>query len=196
MSDLSPLPTWKRPDNFRVKPHQNLVDRLNQIAPLSAGEGHDVVNLPNGRGVLDRRPRVRSTAHFTARTANAVRVSGTPQPWRWTYAFYEVEKTLPGYGGWTDKVGGRTGVAYNLIEDQNADTGILGNGVDVSNLDTAEATFAPQPIPLNTRIEVYAVTLADGTVEYWTMYESGVDGLCDSEGGGPGSIDGGSGTWT
>src|SRR5437868_2415 len=68
---------------------------------------------------------------------------------RWTYDFTELVKQSSGYGGWTDKNGGRTGTAYNMAEDPNDEgaTGHpFGNGVDSDNL---LGTFAVKPIPEN-----------------------------------------------
>ena len=97
---------------------------------------------------------------------------------RWSYRFIEVEKTQPGYGGWTDVDGGITGTVRNVIEDQNTSSGTLGNGVSVDNLTSATARFLLQPIPTGTRVMITPVTLTNGVVEYWTQYANGVDGGC------------------
>jgi len=113
-------------------------------------------------------------ALFFARVASSTQNG----PNRWKYDFKEVEKTLPGYGGWTDRANGITGTAYNLIEDRNSLTGTLGNGVSVSSLKTDDAEFELRPIPDGTRVMIMPVTLPNGTIEYWTQYENGIDGGC------------------
>ena len=113
---------------------------------------------------------------FVARIASATPVSGSDN--QYEYGFVEVEKTSPGYGGWTDAADGTTGTAYNMIEDQNSATGILGNGVNADNLVTSVAEFSMQPCPVGTRVMIWAVVLEDGTVEYWFQYENAVDGGC------------------
>jgi hypothetical protein len=99
---------------------------------------------------------------------------------QWTYSFVEIEKTTAGYGGWTTLSGGRTGTdtAYNSIEDMNDDAGVQGNGVDVTNLDTADYTFALQPAPTGAIVRMWTETVGS-TPEYWFAYENGVDGECD-----------------
>lgn len=94
---------------------------------------------------------------------------------RWAYTFTEVEKTSAGYGGWAVKSGGRTGTAYNSIEDQNGATGTWGNGVASTNL---TGTITIKAAPNSTRIWLVPVALTTGAIEYWFSYENGVDGAC------------------
>lgn len=145
---------------------------------------------------------------FHARLLTATAVSpGTLN--QWTYTFEEVEKTKLGYAsatvasGWTTLANGRTGTAYNQIEDRNtgAHGHIEGNGVDPHNLivdseheDEPPATpdFPIKPItpgatdgnPVWMR-EVIA-KVSDGgtppvitlTTEYWFEGYNGNDGAC------------------
>lgn len=106
---------------------------------------------------------------------------------RWKYAWSEVEKTVAGYGGWTVLADGRTGTtaaspARNTIEDINNDTAetVLGNGVTVSSLDTAEATFTLKACTTSNIVKMHEVVVVGGTPEYWFSYENGVDGSCDA----------------
>jgi hypothetical protein len=95
---------------------------------------------------------------------------------RWSYAVTQVDKSGAAYGNWTDRSGGLTGTAYNLIEDQNAATGTFGNGVASTNL---TGTLAVQAVPTGTRIEIKPVFRTDnGAVEYWFNYANGIDGAC------------------
>lgn len=96
--------------------------------------------------------------------------------WRWSYTFTEVKKNSTGYGGWTALTGGRTGTAYNTIEDMNGESGLMGNGVNTDNLSDTEMTV--QPCPANTPVRMYLVTASDGTPEYWFSYENAIDGTC------------------
>ena len=97
---------------------------------------------------------------------------------RYSYSFDEVEKTGFGYGNWTTRSDGRTGTAYNLIEDMNTASGVQGNGVDRDNLGTSDYTFTIQPAPSDVLVEIREVEYSD-TTEYWFQYENGVDGTCD-----------------
>jgi len=118
---------------------------------------------------------------FDARTTSSS--GGSNQ---WTYQITERYKSSSGYGGWSDLSGGRSGTAYNHNEDQNAATGVQGNGVDQANLDTvngSSGTHALKPIPDNTPVVVREVALWNGTsvtgVEYWIIQlPNGVDGVC------------------
>ncbi|HUT59713.1 MAG TPA: hypothetical protein VNA25_17845 [Phycisphaerae bacterium] len=110
---------------------------------------------------------------------------------QWTYDVAEAEKTAAGYDGWTVKVGGRTGTAYNRKEEINtnivaATPGVMGNGVDLANCDyDTDATyeFAPQPIPDGSVVwvEIESFSVAGGTAyeEYWIDEANGIDGGCD-----------------
>lgn len=125
---------------------------------------------------------------FTARVTSSTRATGTPQPWRWEYQIAEVVKTAAGYGGWNDKTGGVTGTAFNRIEDQNADSGVIGSGTDTADL---EGTIEPQPVPYGTRVQIDVVPLTDAAgvpqldgsgnrvTEYWFSYETGLTGDCE-----------------
>lgn len=149
-------------------------DLVEAVEALSRMSGSAPVRVSMYDGVpsvsLDLTPEA---SQFFARIASATPVSGVKQ---WTYAFVEVEKTDAGYGEWTDKSGGLTGTLMNLIEDQNGASGLYGNGVNSSNL---IGTFDIQPIPDDTRVLVTKVTdLEDGSTEYWTQYENGIDGAC------------------
>jgi hypothetical protein len=100
---------------------------------------------------------------------------------RYKYTWAEVVKSTDGYGGWTERINGRVGTAENgyyarnWIEDMNAGTGTLGNGVAVSSL---VGTFALKPAPVNTLVQLIPVRTGEGSIEYWFSYENGVDGAC------------------
>lgn len=51
---------------------------------------------------------------------------------RWQYPFTEAQYRQQGQ--WEQRVGGRSGVAFNTLEAPNSDSGVQGNGVDVANL--------------------------------------------------------------
>ena len=104
---------------------------------------------------------------------------------KWKYPWAEQEKTVAGYGGWTDLSGGRSGTteadpARNTVEDMNTGVGAdrQGNGVILEHLDTAEYTFTIQPCPDGVVIWMREVPGPDGTTEYWFQYANGVDGTC------------------
>jgi len=92
---------------------------------------------------------------------------------RWSYAFTEVEHTGAGYDGWATKTGGRSGTAYNTIEDMNDGAGVEGNGVDLGTLDT------PTYLPAASGAIVWMHELKHDTgstprIEYWFQYENEV----------------------
>jgi len=109
-----------------------------------------------------------SRRYFFARITGSTSLGNN----KYSYTFVEIYKNTAGYGGWADKSGGVTGTLYNFIEDQNAATGTLGNGVAISAL----GTCTMKPIVIGTRVRVEWTYLANGNVEYWTMYENGVSG--------------------
>ena len=76
--------------------------------------------------------------------------------------------------------GGIGGEAFNLIEDQNAAFGTLGNGVTVEHLNTDTAEFKLQPVPNGTRVQLFPVAVGSDEVEWWFSYENGVTGECKS----------------
>lgn len=99
---------------------------------------------------------------------------------RWTYAWSQATKSTAGYGGWGVLTNGLSGTTstnpiYNSIEEGNGASGTYHNGVASTNL---TGTFDVKPIPDNTYVWVRPVGLDDGSVEYWTSYENGVDGNC------------------
>ena len=119
----------------------------------------------------------RGAAGFWARiTAGAADGEGATN--RWVYTFEEAEKAGAGYGGWGELSGGRTGDAYNSLENMNSAAGVQGNGVDVANLDTDDFTFAIQRAPNGAVVWMRAVP-RNGSTEYWFQYANGVDGSCD-----------------
>jgi hypothetical protein len=121
---------------------------------------------------------------------------GTPDDpigaYQWQYTFQEVSKSKAGYSGWTPLAGGREGAAYNWVEEPNHHDGLLGNGVNTSNL--SGTGLKPQPVTSNVIVRMFAVHVpavpADdkanppkpevpAKTEYWFAYENGVDGSCD-----------------
>lgn len=114
--------------------------------------------------------------HFPAKITSVESLSGN----RYKYGFQEVEKTAALHDGWTNKSGGRSGYAYNLIET-----------VD-------DPQCVPAKVNETVWIEEVEFTGAGGDkeTEYWFQYEEydqdassgGSDGSAGSPGGpGPGS---------
>ena len=104
---------------------------------------------------------------------------------KWTYRFTRLEKTSPGYDGWTDLVPEFSRTAYNSAEDQNTASGVQGNGVDVSGADFP-AGFSYQPLPVGLRVWVEEVSFGDAAnkievTEYWIKnFPNGIDGTCEA----------------
>lgn len=140
--------------------------------------GFIIINPPTGGGNGKRGSAGddSSTVMFPARVtlASAV-VTGKKQ---WIYTIVEIQKTgTSDYGNWFDKPGGRTGPAYNFLEDNNAASGTFGNGMSSSNF---KGTFTIKPVPVGTRIQIQEINRTDGgSPEYWFSYENGVDGACE-----------------
>ena len=101
---------------------------------------------------------------------------------RWTYTFTELAATgkAAGYDGWGNKTGGRTGTAYNFVEDGNTNAGGVPemNGVDPNNLIDVDYIASIQPAQIGVIVVMYEIIIAGGGMEYWFSYENGVDGFC------------------
>lgn len=163
----------------------SLIERINEIVAiierlsrkLDGIRGPGVTHTPTGITIAPP-PRKTVTAAGGGDDAFYARVSGSTKDgtnFRWSYDFVEVVKTSAGFGTWNDMTGGRTGTLRNLLEDQNGESGLMGNGVNTANL---TGTFALQPIPTGTRVRVEVVEVTGVNPEYWTSYENGVDGAC------------------
>lgn len=106
-----------------------------------------------------------------------------PGPNQWVYAWDQAIKTDDGYGGWRVKQEGRNsdtlGVAYNLAENQNGESGIQGNGIDIDGPDFqpgSECQFALQPAPAGLIVLMSVVNRADGEArEFWFYHPNAVD---------------------
>jgi hypothetical protein len=149
----------------RVADALERLDRFTVAPPLQMTDG------PDGRRLSARitTGRVTIDAKITAHAQDG-------SNFRWAYSYTEVVKDTPAWGGWVTKPGGRTGTAYNRVEDGNGASGLMGNGIDTANL---VGTFALQPAPINSIVEMTMVTVAeDGTQEAWFSYENGIDGAC------------------
>ena len=101
----------------------------------------------------------------------------SPAQNRWTYSWKEKVKTSTGYGGWTDRSGGRSGTnnAYNSIEDMNDGVLIEGNGVDIDWRWFGEEYL---PCPVGDIVWMRPVTVGSAT-EYWFNFENEIVGGYD-----------------
>jgi uncharacterized membrane protein YgcG len=124
-------------------------------------------------------------------------LEGEDPPFRWRYVFQEVTKAKKGSGGWATLAGGREGGCWNLIEANNQESGLFGNGVSSDNL--KDTSLKLQPVPGGTMVWMFTVRVpgkaADTTTnppaaavpaetEYWFQYENAIDGSCEPPGGG------------
>lgn len=118
------------------------------------------------------------TRRLRRETFDAIVLSSTRDGanWRWSYEFAEVLCEEDGYDAWATKTNGRTGTAYNRVEDINGTSGLLGNGVNLANLPPG---IEPTPVPINSIIEV---TVYAGAPEprYWFSRVTIPDGVCGS----------------
>ena len=95
---------------------------------------------------------------------------------QWTYTVTRQVKESAGYGGWGDDSDGFSYTCYNMAEDGNGSSGLMGNGVDTANL---TGTYDVQPIPAGRAVVVFETSLVDGTTEYWIVGDpNGIDGAC------------------
>jgi len=94
---------------------------------------------------------------------------------RWAYPFEEVRYQKQ--GDWAVLTGGRTGTAYNTMEESNTDTGVQGDGTDVGNYPSGVEL---QPIGTGV-VEVRSVINCDtGATEYVFSAPNNPDGPCTS----------------
>ena len=144
---------------------------------------------------------------FWARTYAHTIIASYPndfRPCQWEYNFNEVEKirkkyTKSGAAAWREKSGGRSGVAYNSIEDINmtVPNGRIGSGElkdspwqnhrinDLTGVKIADVNFGTiNPVPDQSVVKMEAVTFVDidgpGTsdnlvTEYWFSYENSIE---------------------
>ena len=103
---------------------------------------------------------------------------------RYTYTISEIEYTAntAGYDQMATKSGGRSGSAYNFLEDGNVNNGKHMNGVTESNL---PAGFTIQAVPVNAMVIAWEMKRhSAGTVtsDYWFFCPQGVDGTCATSG--------------
>lgn len=149
----------------------------------------DAIRVPNNKHVLavaietvdGDTPVIEFWFHYAPpkRVHTNITITGSTQDGtnkRWTYTAVEVEKTAAGFGGWTAKVGGWGGNAYNRIEEMNGASGLYGNGVNSANL---TGTLDIQPAPDNLVIDADLIVIDDETTEAQFSYENGIDGECE-----------------
>jgi hypothetical protein len=119
--------------------------------------------------IVDGNPLI---VYFPAKITAVEWITGTDG--RYEYTFEEVEKTGAGHDGWTTKAGGRSGTAYNSIE----------------NVNSAQAVAAK----VNEIVWIGEYSFTVGSVEsseYWFQYEEYDQ---DASGGGSDSSDSTPGT--
>ena len=94
---------------------------------------------------------------------------------RWSYTFVEVEYQKQ--GTWQVLTGGRTGTAYNSMEESNTAAGVQGDGTDASNYPSGVTLK-----PLGTAVvQMYEVTNCEtGDPEYVFAAPNNPDGPCAS----------------
>jgi hypothetical protein len=118
---------------------------------------------------------------FFAKLGTAVAYSGKPNAWK--YPWTEQVQASAGYGHWGDLSGGRSDLsmdfaALNLMEDMNSGSGMLGIGIQVSDLSGTGFSSTVQPVPAGEIVVMYATFSADKTPAYWFSATNGVLGTC------------------
>jgi hypothetical protein len=99
---------------------------------------------------------------------------------RWVYTMVEQEKSAAAYGGYTTKTGGLEIEVYNDFEEDNADTGLMGNGVTLDGDGLVDGTsLTLGPIPTGKGVHrVYSVPVPGGEPEYWFAAPNPLTGTC------------------
>jgi hypothetical protein len=172
MPPTTELPKFRTGDLLLAEDLNTIVS---MIPAFDAGPGIEI-SEHRGRiviGLAARSPLPRQTfwATITGHTEDG--------PNRYRYNYTEAAKTATGYGGWTDKPAGRTGVCFNLTEDINDGSGVEGNGIDLDGEDFPDG-FTLRPCPDGTPVLLTIVTLADASAkEAWFSWENPVDGTCE-----------------
>lgn len=146
---------------------------INASKPPSGGVDVAVISSGKDAVIKGTGPKPRRRVQWFGVVISAVVFA----PGQWLYIVRERIKQSPGYGGWVDKLNGREVPAWHYSEDMNTGEGVENHGI---NVDELPGTFATQPLPVDSRVVVTEVRLADGsTLEYWfTDSMNGVDGSC------------------
>jgi hypothetical protein len=102
----------------------------------------------------------------------------------WEYEWIEIAKAGSGGAGWVEVPDGRTsddfGLALNMAEIDNSESGVQGNGIDADNIPEG---FAIMPATGCTTVYQVEVPAEDDTgtgydTEYWFDKPNGIDGQC------------------
>jgi hypothetical protein len=179
--------TWHLPrggmyaETIKKIEEQRKAQERNVTATRSA-VGHDtqpVVTLGPGAGST----AAVGEAIIHARITGATR-QGTA--FKWVYSAWLTEKAAggAGYGGWATKGGENSITLYNLAEDMNDSSGLMGNGVDTANLAGTGLHLMPIPTGRDVRVWRVSVPTTPGqlggpvTMEYWCDVNNAIDGSC------------------
>jgi hypothetical protein len=170
-----PLPVVTPADAREIVRTRNKIDRVRGHGPIS------VRHTPGGISInFTGRPPVLPSPED--RFGRIVSSEQDGDNWRWTYTVEQVVKIAAGYDGWAKIAGSDNLTAYNLVEDMNGASGLMGNGIDTGNLPDG---FELQPAPGGVIVPLFSVVVpvqsqSDVGLEYWFSYENGTDGSCDA----------------
>ncbi len=142
--------------------YHNLID-FTLASRLISCDGAEMRRTPGGTVLAGPSPRI------FARITGSEALAGETN--RWEYDFIRVTANAADVG-WTD-VAGATGIAYNLVEVNNDDSGVQGNGVNVTNLASLAPGMDIQPAAVGLIVEIVLIA---GT--WWFSCENGIDGSC------------------
>jgi hypothetical protein len=143
--------------------------RASTTAPVEIGNAFALMEI---EGAVCKYVRIGDFVGYFAVTASSQDGSNK----RYTYTMAQHEKTAAAYGGWTAKAGVDPITAYNDQEEDNSSSGLLGNGVNTTNL-TGTLDLKPAPTAKGVH-RVYAVRLTTGATEYWFSHVNAIDGGC------------------
>jgi hypothetical protein len=116
---------------------------------------------------LSERPWPRLFAYHFIKVMSAARDGSN---FRWTYTIREVKRTATLFGAWTEISDDLT--AFNSLEQMNGASGLMGNGVNTSDLSGTGLTLQPAPVG--------AIVRASFEFDAWVFsYANAISGSCD-----------------
>ena len=173
----TPLHKWQPGDPLRADLFRQMTEAIPRI--LRGGRGIDVRKVGDQVAVSSTAPIKGSELIWVSVDSSGSAATGVNDtngnPVQWKYTVTEQVKNAAGYGGWTDKDGGFTGTAYNLIEDANDGSGMQSHGINHDNINSG---FNMSPIPDGTMLRAQLLRTAGSTLEAWVSYVNNVDGDC------------------
>ena len=182
---IGALPDYSSSGMTLIEYIDEMTSRLNALRGITGDEYIQVEEDGNGFSLSLVMPRIiRRTAQHTVQVfkitdsdATGV-VDADGNSVQWTYDVSEATKGAKGYGKWTLRDGGFTGLGYNFLEDGNDGTGRQQTGIDHNSADYRAANWQMQRLQTISFHPGILVRNTDSDLECWLMPYSGEDGTC------------------